>query len=131
MEFFLENLILLVLIIIQSIFGIGLLLFGTPTFLLIGYNFLETLNFLLPISIVISFLQFKNSRIQSKKIIFNYNLFCLPFLVLFLLLALNFKEILNFKFYVAIILIISSFLTLIKNNFFSFKKKLLYFSPCF
>jgi len=125
MEFFLENLILLVLIIIQSIFGIGLLLFGTPTFLLIGYNFLETLNFLLPISIVISFLQFKNSRIQSKKIIFNYNLFCLPFLVLFLLLALNFKEILNFKFYVAIILIISSFLTLIKNNFFSFKKIIL------
>ena len=35
MDFFLENLILLVLIIIQSIFGIGLLLLGTPTFLLL------------------------------------------------------------------------------------------------
>ena len=39
MDLFLENLILLILIIIQSIFGIGLLLLGTPTFLLLGYDF--------------------------------------------------------------------------------------------
>jgi len=122
MDLFLENLILLVLIIIQSIFGIGLLLFGTPTFLIIGYDFLDTLNFLLPISIVISFLQFIGSNAPSKKIIFDYNFFCLPFLVLFLLLALNFTEIINFKFYVGIILVISSLLTLTKNTFFSFKK---------
>jgi uncharacterized protein len=122
MELFLENLILLVLIIIQSIFGIGLLLFGTPTFLIIGYDFVDTLNFLLPISVVISFLQFINSSVSSKKIIFNYNFFCLPFLVLFLLFALSFSEFLNFKIYVAIILVISSLLALTKNTFFSFKK---------
>ena len=75
MDFFLENLILLVLIIIQSIFGIGLLLFGTPTFLILGYDFLNTLNFLLPISIVISLLQFISSKTTSKKIIFDYNFF--------------------------------------------------------
>jgi len=45
MDLFLENLVLLILIIIQSIFGIGLLLFGTPTFLILGYDFLNTLNF--------------------------------------------------------------------------------------
>ena len=56
MDFFLETLILLVLIIIQSIFGIGLLLFGTPTFLILGYDFFNTLNFLLPISITVSLL---------------------------------------------------------------------------
>ena len=125
MDFFLENLILLVLIIIQSIFGIGLLLLGTPTFLLLGYDFSTTLNFLLPSSIVISYLQFTSLKIPSKKIIFEYNIFCLPFLVLFLLLALNFKEILNFKFYVAIILIISSLLALNKNTFSSLRKNIL------
>ena len=125
MDFFLENLILIILIIIQSIFGIGLLLLGTPTFLLLGYDFSSTLNFLLPSSIVISYLQFTSLKIPSKKIIFEYNIFCLPFLVLFLLLALNFKEILNFKFYVAIILIISSLLALNKNTFSSLRKNIL------
>ena len=46
-------------------------------------------------------------------------------MVLFLLLALNFKEILNFKFYVAIILIISSLLALNKNTFSSLRKNIL------
>ena len=125
MDFILENLILVVLIIIQSIFGIGLLLLGTPTFLLLGYDFSSTLNFLLPSSIVISYLQFTSLKIPSKKIIFEYNIFCLPFLVLFLLLALNFKEILNFKFYVAIFLIISSLLALNKKTFSSLRKSIL------
>ena len=125
MDFILENLILVVLIIIQSIFGIGLLLLGTPTFLLLGYDFSTTLNFLLPSSIVISYLQFTSLKIPSKKIIFEYNIFCLPFLVLFLVLALNFKEILNFKFYVAIILITSSLLALNKNTFSLLRKNIL------
>jgi len=125
MDLFLENLILLILVVIQSIFGIGLLLLGTPTFLLLGYDFSNTLNFLLPCSIVISYLQFSSIKIPPKKIIFEYNIFCLPFLALFLLLALNFKEILNFKFYVAIFLIVSSLLALNKNTYSSLKKNIL------
>ena len=124
MDFFLETLILLVLIIIQSIFGIGLLLFGTPTFLILGYDFFNTLNFLLPISIIVSFLQFISLKTKFKKIIFDFNFYCLPFLVLFLIFALNFKEVLNFKFYVTIILIISSILAL-KRNIFFLKEKLI------
>ena len=118
----LENLILLFLIIIQSIFGIGLLLFGTPTFLILGYDFINTLNFLLPISIIISLLQLINFKIPNKKIITEYNFLCLPFLVLFLIIALNFKDILNFKLYVAIILIVSSILSLKKDTFLPLKK---------
>jgi uncharacterized protein len=125
MDIFLENLVLLILIIVQSIFGIGLLLFGTPTFLILGYDFLNTLNFLLPISIVISFLQLISFKAPFKKIIFEYNLFCLPFLILFLIIALNFKDILNFKVYVAIFLIVSSILTLKKNTFTPLKKTIL------
>ncbi|MDC0247988.1 hypothetical protein OAK00_02420 [Pelagibacteraceae bacterium] len=125
MDLVLENLVLIVLIIVQSIFGIGLLLFGTPTFLILGYDFLNTLNFLLPISIVISFLQLISFKRPFKKIIYDYNLFCLPFLVLFLIIALNFKDVLNFKVYVAIVLIVSSILTLKKNTFFPLKKIIL------
>ena len=124
MDFFLETLILLVLIIIQSIFGIGLLLFGTPTFLILGYDFFNTLNFLLPISIIVSFLQFISLKTKFKKIIFDFNFYCIPFLILFLIFALNFKEVLNFKFYVTIILIISSILAL-KRNIFFLKEKLI------
>ena len=42
------NLVEIILItlfcIFQSVFGAGLLLLGTPTFLLIGYDFFEVLN---------------------------------------------------------------------------------------
>ena len=125
MDIFLENLVLLILITIQSIFGIGLLLFGTPTFLILGYDFINTLNFLLPISIVISSLQLISFKTQLKKIIFEYNLFCLPFLALFLIIALNFKDDLNFKIYVATILIVSSILTLKKDTFIPLRKIIL------
>ena len=43
----------------QSVFGVGLLVFGTPTLLLLGFPFSEVLAYLLPCSIVISALQVK------------------------------------------------------------------------
>ena len=42
---------------IQSIFGLGLLLFGTPTLLLLEYSYSETLWLLLPCSVTISLIQ--------------------------------------------------------------------------
>jgi uncharacterized protein len=42
---------------IQSIFGVGLLLFGTPTLLLMGFSYSETLWILLPCSVTISLIQ--------------------------------------------------------------------------
>ena len=47
----------LVLAVVQSVFGVGLLVFGTPTLLLLGYPFEQVLAYLLPCSIVISALQ--------------------------------------------------------------------------
>ena len=41
----------------QSLFGVGILLWGTPIFLLLGENFIQTLTLLLPLSLMISFLQ--------------------------------------------------------------------------
>jgi|SaaInlStandDraft_3_1057020.scaffolds.fasta_scaffold19123_2 uncharacterized protein len=43
--------------IIQSLFGVGVLLFGTPILLLLGYPFTEVLLILLPVSISINGLQ--------------------------------------------------------------------------
>lgn len=48
---------LLITTIIQSIFGVGVLLFGTPLLLLFGHDFIEALTILLPISLAINTIQ--------------------------------------------------------------------------
>lgn len=114
--------IIIFLILIQSIFGVGLLLFGTPSFLILGYDFANTINILMPISITISILQFLKSNISDQTFIKEYNLFCLPFLILFLVVAIKFKYILDFKLLVGLLLIFSSILILNKHKFSSFRK---------
>ncbi len=123
MDHILEVFLILILIAIQSIFGVGLLLFGTPSFLLFGYDFANTINILMPVSIMISSLQFFKSKIKDKKFINEYNLYCLPFLIIFLVIALQYKNFLDFKLLVALLLIFSSILILNKSKFSSFKKK--------
>ena len=118
----LEVSIIIFLIIIQSVFGVGLLLFGTPSFLIIGYDFANTINILMPVSITISILQFYKSKVKDQKFINEYNLYCLPFLVFFLIIALKFKYILDFKLLVGLLLVFSSILILNKRKFSSFKK---------
>ena len=122
METIFEISIIIFLIIIQSIFGVGLLLFGTPSLLILGYDFANTLNILMPVSISISILQFARSKVDDKKFIKEYNLFCLPFLIFFLIIALKFKYILDFKLLVALLLILSSVLILNKRKFSSFRE---------
>lgn len=50
-------LVVAVCALVQSVFGVGLLVFGTPTLLLMGYGFGQTLAYLLPCSLAISALQ--------------------------------------------------------------------------
>jgi uncharacterized protein len=50
-------LVILVCAVVQSVFGVGLLVFGTPTLLLMGYGFDQALAYLLPCSLAISALQ--------------------------------------------------------------------------
>ena len=119
---FFEIIVIIILITIQSIFGVGLLLFGTPSFLILGYDFANTINILMPISITISALQFFKSKVSDHNFIKEYNLFCLPFLFVFLIIALKFKYLLDFKLLVALLLIFSSILILNKRRFATFKK---------
>ena len=114
MDHFIIILILIVFSFIQSIFGVGLLLFGTPTLLLIGYEYHQVLNILLPVSITISLLQFKNSKENINKSKKDFNYCCLPILILFTVITLFFKNFINFKLIISVILILSSLCAL--NN---------------
>jgi len=121
MDSIIELMIITFLIIIQSIFGVGLLLFGTPSFLILGYDFANTINILMPVSITISILQFIKSKVSDRKFITEYNLFCVPFLVFFLIIALKLKYFFDFKFLVGLLLVFSSILILNKKKFSSFR----------
>ena len=116
MEIFWEFIIILILSLFQSLFGIGLLLFGTPTFLFLGYDFESTLALLLPISVTISFLQIMYEKSSIRSLASEFNIFCLPYLVIFLLLVINLGNVIEIRTYVAAALILSSILILNKNR---------------
>lgn len=115
-----EILIISSLITIQSIFGIGLLLFGTPTFIFIGYSFSETLSLLLPISMLISLIQIFFSKKKNMNFVKNFNLFCIPSLVISIYFILNFSDKINFNLFISSMILFIFFVSLFKN-FFNFK----------
>tara|TARA_B100000900_G_scaffold148667_1_gene126169 strand:+ start:401 stop:1126 length:726 start_codon:yes stop_codon:yes gene_type:complete len=111
-----EIIIIAVFCFIQSFLGVGLLLLGTPTFLLIGYNFFEVLNILLPYSIVISFLQIfvtKDQNLEFGKKILKHSI---PFLILGLIIIEYIQYKFNFVLIVSIFLIFFSVLNLRNLN---------------
>ena len=73
----------------QGIFGVGLLLWGTPILLLSGKSYPEILEILLPLSIAVSILQIiPNFRRLDFKTSVKFLLVCLPFLAFGLLVIL-------------------------------------------
>ena len=76
---------------IQSIFGVGVLLFGTPILLALGYDFINAITILLPISLLINLIQivkdFKKINIEFYK---NIIIFTIPLVVLFLFFITTF-----------------------------------------
>ena len=117
MEIFLLIVIIIILSIVQSILGIGLLLFGTPSLLLIGYGFIDALIILLPPSIIISLLQIINHKesesIEMAAFKRKFNFYCIPFLFLSLITFKLVMEIINFTLLIGIILI---FISIIRSH---------------
>lgn len=119
-----EILIIAVLSVFQSIFGVGLLLFGTPLFLILGNDFLNSLNILIPVSIMISFLQIKSGNISFKENNFvkKFNIISIPSLLIALIFFINNYKNLNINLIVSLIIISFSLMNillgkkLIKNN---------------
>ena len=65
--------------VLQSIFGTGILLFGTPVLLMLGNNFQTTLTILLPASILVNCFQLMNNLKNIDQHFYkNLILFCLP-----------------------------------------------------
>ena len=124
---YLEIIIIFVLCIFQSIFGLGLLLFGTPIFLLIGNDFFATLNLLLPVSMVISLMQIYKNKIEfQNKFYVLFNTYTIPFLILSLGLLIFFHKKLNFILLISLIIILFSFI-----NIFFAKKSINFFKSFF
>ena len=112
----LEIFIIFTLSIFQSIFGVGLLVFGTPIFLQLGYGFFEVLNILLPFSIVISFLQLITKSELTDKFVKNFVFFCIPLLILSLVILENIYDQINIILIVAIIMVSFSTLNILVSK---------------
>lgn len=78
--------------VVQSIFGVGTLLFGTPILLLLGYSFVDALGIVLPISIAISLLQVvKHCDYVDTVFYKNVLRYSIPIVILFLALITSIK----------------------------------------
>lgn len=78
--------------VIQSLFGVGILLFGTPLLLLLGYDFSYALTVLLPISIAINMLQVvKHYSFINIDLYKSVLLYTIPFVIFFLFIISNIK----------------------------------------
>tara|TARA_A100001015_G_scaffold320472_1_gene446965 strand:+ start:4352 stop:4936 length:585 start_codon:yes stop_codon:yes gene_type:complete len=137
MDYIVIILIVAIFSFIQSIIGIGLLMFGTPTLLILGFSFVEALNLLLVPSILISTLQI--IKFKSKNdihiIYFKRNFFilCLPFLIIGLIFLKIFYEDINFQLFIGILIFLSALIRILRigTNYFSKITKLFskYFYP--
>lgn len=113
-----ENLLLASLIVffslVQSVFGVGLLLFGTPSLLLLGYNYSDALFIVLPASLVISLFQISTNRklLKSQREIYFLTL---PAVFIGLILILKFQNILDIKKIVGSFLLIIGCLRISKS----------------
>ena len=103
-DIFLILLIISFFTVIQSLFGVGLLVFGTPTLLLMGYDFIEALTYLLPSSFVISLCQVYPNQHFLDRYKFDVFIFLLPMLVVGLLLIMHTSWI-SLNFFIGLILL--------------------------
>lgn len=118
-------LIIVVAAFIQSFFGVGVLVFGTPILLLLGYDFPTTLCLLLPVSCAISIAQVSGSpRDLDLKFYKKILLIAVPLAALCLFFAL--KLALPIKLVVGLLVLLVSLKELISSIKKVFSKALAY-----
>ena len=116
-------LIFFVLIIFQSIAGVGVLVIGTPVLLILGFEFLDVISILLPISILTSLINLFFIRFSKIKQSFNidkdYNrlfyFICLPSIFIGIIILKYFGEYFNFNYIVSFVILISVLLSRLKK----------------
>lgn len=100
------------LAIIQSIFGMGILVIGTPTLLILGYDFITTISYLLPASFIISLIQVVTAggdRVPIPRYLYFY---CLPSIVIGLYFAESDWKNLRIDMFIGIMLLLSALVRL-------------------
>ena len=105
---------------IQSVAGVGVLVLGTPTLLLLDISLIETMNYLLPISIITSLANLIIMKLRINSLSYDKSRFilffiiCIPFVFVGLIILKLVNDLIKIDYLVSIIII----LTLI------FKKKI-------
>ena len=109
----LEIVIIIVLSVFQSIFGVGLLIIGTPIFLQLGYDFYSVLNIILPFSIIVSFLQFITDKSEDSIFKRDFFIISVPSLMTSLVILKYFYGDLDIEKVVAFVMIIFSIVNIL------------------
>ncbi len=123
----LENYLILgyfcIIIILQSIVGVGVLVLGTPFLLILKYNIVEIFFILLPISIITSLLNlliiyFSNQSLDKStyKEFKKFFIICIPSIFVGLIILKLFNDYLNFKLLVAFVVFFSITLVILKDK---------------
>ena len=108
-DFWILTTVVVIFASVQSLFGVGLLVFGTPTLLLLGYPFESTIAILLPASITISFMQVLSGRDHIQHLKKELLVYCVPFIVIGLTLVLSVRAV-EMKLVVGIMLVCTGFM---------------------
>ncbi len=103
--------LVIILVMIQSVAGVGVLVLGTPTLLLLDISLIETMNYLLPISIITSLANLMIMKFKINKFNYDKNRFilffiiCIPFVFVGLIILKFVNELIEIDYLVSIIII--------------------------
>ena len=123
----LENYLILsyfcIIIIFQSIIGVGVLVLGTPFLLILKFNIIEIFFILLPISIITSLLNLLIINFSNKSLdkstyaeFKKFFVICIPSIFIGLIILKLLNNYLNFKLLVAFVIFFSITLIILKDK---------------
>ena len=123
--------LLFLLIVLQSIAGVGVLVIGTPMLLFFEFNIIQILSVLLPVSILTSLTNLFFLKIYKldtnlkidKEIKLLFFLICLPFIFIGLYLLKSYQNYINFKYLISAVIFASLIINNQKKYFFRLNKK--------
>lgn len=111
------------IVIFQSIIGVGVLVLGTPFLLIMGNSIIEILFILLPISMITSLINIiiinhSNKTVQKStyKEFKKFFIICIPSIFVGLFLLKYFNDYLNFKILVSLVIFFSISLITLKDK---------------
>lgn len=114
------------LIVLQTIVGVGVLVLGTPTLLILNYDIVQAISILLPISILTSlinlfyfkFIQKISISILGPNIKKSFFTICIPSIFIGIILLKYFQNEINFKILVSIFILTTLIIKKYYNNYF-------------